>query len=232
MENSVSVIIAAYNEQGNISRAVASVRRVLPSAEIVIADDGSTDQTLIEAQGAAADSLVRIIPLPHEGKGNAIRSAIDAAKGEIMVQIDADLQFPAEGIPGLIRLIQEQKADIVFGSRYLDPTGIEGGSIPFIKRLASLMVAWAVSGLCLRRFTDVFAGFKAWRAPVIRELDIREKGFSYEAEIAIKACRRDYKIAEVPTAYRRRLIGWSKIRLLKNICEVSWALMRVALTSR
>ncbi|MCX5715060.1 MAG: glycosyltransferase family 2 protein [Candidatus Omnitrophica bacterium] len=175
MVDKISVIIATYNEQGNIAKAIACIRKVLPLAEIVIADDGSVDKTLHEAK-SAADDLVKIISLSHRGKGNAIRGAVDAASGEIMVQIDADLQFPAEGITRLIQPILEQGADIVFGSRYLETSGIEEGSVSFIKRLASLVAAWIVSGICLRRFTDVFAGFKAWRNKVIRAIDIREKG--------------------------------------------------------
>src|SRR3989338_9816929 len=95
-KDKVSIIIAAYNEEDNIGKTIASVRSVLPEAEILIVDDGSTDGTLAEARKFEND-LIKVIPSRQNlGKGHAIRMGIQAASGTIMAQIDADLQFPAE----------------------------------------------------------------------------------------------------------------------------------------
>lgn len=218
-DKKVSILIATYNEEENIARAIEGIRSVLPQAEIVVADDGSRDRTVAKAKRFESD-LVKVIPSVHRGKGVAIREAIQVAKGIIMAQIDADLQFPAAGLVTLIEPILEDEADIVLGSRYLDSSRIEKGSISFMKRLASYVIARVISSVCGRHYTDIFAGFKAWKAEAIRDINIQEEGFAYEAEIVIKAKRHGYTVIEVPTSYKRRLMGKSKIRLLYHTLEV------------
>ena len=227
----ISIIIAAYNEEGNIGNTIKCVRAVLPEAEIIVVDDGSTDGTLRKARDTR-DELVTVIASPaNKGKGHAIRSGIDTASGTIMAQIDADLQFPAEGLPDLFSPIREGKADIVFGSRYLDSAtirNIEQGSVTFLKRLASAVVAALVSIICRQRYTDVFAGFKAWKADKIRDLDLQENGFTYEAEIAIKAHKKGFTVIEVPTRYSKRTSGDSKIKFLYHTFSVAKNIFKLA----
>ena len=215
----VSLLIATYNEEENIGRTIQVVKKILPGSEIIIVDDGSKDKTLQQANNFRNGS-VKIISLPHIGKGAAIREAINRAGGGILVQIDADLQFPAEGLPELIRPLIKDEADIVFGSRYLNQRLIEKGSIGLIKRLSSLILAKIISFSCRQRFSDVFAGFKAFKREVIKSIDIKEKGFAYEAEIAIKAKRRGFKVIEVPTRYIQREYGKSKIKFFYHAREV------------
>ena len=165
----VSVLIATYNEEKNIGNAIQAVRKVLPEAEIILADDGSTDKTLQQANNFK-DALVKIISLPHRGKGASIREAIKESRGDILSQIDADLQFPAEGLPMLIEPLIKDETDIVFGSRYLDSRLIEKDSIGLIKRLSSLILAKVISFGCGQSLSDVFAGFKAFKKEVISKL--------------------------------------------------------------
>ena len=215
----ISVLIATYNEQENITRAIQAVKRILPGSEIIVVDDGSKDKTVQQANNFRNGS-VKIISLPHMGKGAAIREAINRAEGDILAQIDADLQFPVEGLPELIRPLINDEADIVFGSRYLNQGLIEQGSIGLIKRLSSLILAKIISFSCRQRFSDVFAGFKAFKREAIKSIDIKEKGFAYEAEIAIKARRQGFKIIEVPTRYMQREYGKSKIKFFYHAGEV------------
>lgn len=225
-----SIIIAAYNEEDNIVRTVEAVCRIMPQAEIIVVDDGSTDQTLAVSR-RIKNPLVKVIDSGRNfGKGHAIRLGIDHASGNIMAQIDADLQFPAEGLPALIQPIREGRADIVFGSRYLPTsTDIEKGSVSMIKHLASYGMGHLITFICRQRYTDVFAGFKSWKSDVIRALDIREHGFTYEAEIAIKAKKRGYKVIEIPTAYRTRTLGESKIKIVYHTFTIFWSILKLAL---
>ena len=221
----VSIIIAAYNEQDTIANAVAQVHQVLPGAEIIIVDDGSQDATLAKAR-ALEGPLVRVVAYAHNrGKGYAIRRGIEAATAPLMAQLDADLQFPPQGLPELLRPIEAGRADIVFGSRYLSNTRIEQGSVSLIKRLASWVMAMIVTVFCRQRYTDVFAGFKAWRSDVVRALDIQEDGFTYEAEIAIKAKRQGFKVIEIPTRYSKRFHGQSKIRIIYHTATIGWRVL-------
>ncbi len=225
-KGSVSVLIPAYNEENNIVRAVEQVRRALPGQEIIVIDDGSTDQTFARAR-ECADDRTRVLSLPHGGKGAAIRAGIEASGGSVMAQIDADLQFPAENLPLLIQPVLNGEADIVFGSRYLDPSAIEPGSVSVVKRLASHVMAGIVSAMCRQKYTDVFAGVKAWRADVIQRIDLQEKDFTYEAEIAIKARRLGYRVVEVPVSYKRRRADKSKIKIIYHSLTISFRLVRL-----
>ena len=230
LHGKISIIIAAYNEEGTIVNTITSVRAVLPDAEIVVVDDGSLDDTSKKAM-QIQDNLVKVIVSPrNEGKGHAIRTGINAASGAVMAQIDADLQFPAEGLPDLFRPLEHGRADIVFGSRYLNAEtirAIEKGAVTFLKRLASYVVAKIVSLICRQRYTDVFAGFKAWKAVVIRDLNLQENGFTYEAEIAIKAHKKGYKVLEVPTRYKKRITGESKIKFLYHSFSVATRIFKI-----
>jgi glycosyltransferase involved in cell wall biosynthesis len=226
-EDKLSILIATYNEEGNIGKALEHIKEIFPTAQIIVVDDGSSDQTVSEAKAFESES-VKIIPSLHSGKGGAVKTAIKMASGDIMVQIDADLQFPAEEIPVLLAPILEEKADIVFGSRYLRPSAIQPGSVSFIKRLASLFASGLVSLICLKRYTDVFAGMKAWKTQAIRDIDIRIDNFGYEAEIAIMARKKNYRIIEVPVSYRKRLAGESKIKIIRDIFIISKSIFQTA----
>ena len=230
-EGNLSILIAAYNEESNIGKTIAETRNAFSCAEIVVVDDDSKDQTFSEAK-KFENNFVKVVSIFHCGKGGAIRRAIAEASRDIMVQVDADLQFPLEGILTLIRPILEGKADIVFGSRYLDPSGIEKKSVSFSKRMSSYIVGIIISIICGQRYTDVFGGLKAWKADVIKDINIQENSFAYEAEIAIKAKRYGYTVIEVPTAYKRRVGGKSKIRFLYHIFEIPWRIMHIAACSR
>lgn len=228
----ISIIIAAYNEEDNIGRAIESVRNVLPGAEIIVVDDGSTDHTFERAKQYEQE-LMKIIYYPqNKGKGHAIRAGINAATGTIMTQIDADLQFPAEGLCGLIQPIIDRKADIVFGTRYLDSSNIDNGSVTFLKRAASFVMGWLITFITHQRHTDVFAGFKAWRSSVIRDINFQENDFTYEAEIAIKAKQMGYKVVEVQTSYQKRTSGCSKIRILYHAVVITRKILKLAYFNR
>lgn len=226
-QEKISVIIAAYNEESTIAKAIKEVRAVLPESEIIVVDDGSTDGTLTEARQYEND-LTKVISTPdNKGKGHAIRCGIKAATGTIMAQIDADLQFPAEGLPAIIQPILDMKADIIFGTRYRENASENRESVTFLKWLASYVMGIIISVICRQRYTDVFAGFKAWRSDVIRHINLREDDFTYEAEIAIKAKRMHYKVIEVHTAYRKRIKGKSKIRLLYHTIKITGQIFKI-----
>jgi glycosyltransferase involved in cell wall biosynthesis len=227
-EEKVSIFIATHNEENNIGIAIERVRAVLADAEIIVVDDGSTDQTLARAR-PYENSSVKVFFTCHKGKGSAIKKAIQEASGTIMAQIDADLQFPAVGLPTLIKPILDGQADIVFGSRYLEPNRLEKNSVSFMKRILSHLAAIFISIVCGRRYTDVFAGFKAWKAKAIRDIDIQENSFAYEAEIVIKAEKRGYTVIEVPTDYKRRSKGKSKVKLLYHVFEITLRIIRMLL---
>ncbi len=226
-EEKVSIIVAAYNEEGNVGMAIEKIKTFMPKAEIVIVDDGSTDDTFGKAKKYENDLIKVIHCAENKGKGRAIRTGVNHSTGCIMAQIDADLQFPVEGLEHVIQPIVDNKADITFGTRYLTGSGIEPGSITFLKRAASFTMGWLITLITQKRYTDVFSGLKAWKSECIRDIDLKEDNFTYEAEIAIKAKWLGYKVIEVQTPYCRRIAGESKIRLLYHTVVITFQIFRL-----
>ena len=225
----LSVIIAAYNEENNILRTIQRVQKSVPKAEIIIVDDGSKDKTSNVAKSIKSQNVKVISHKKNRGKGYAIRTGINNATREIQAQIDADSQFLPEELPRLLKPILENKADIVFASRFVKGSTIQKGSLTRMRRLANLVVSGITSILCKKRFTDVNAGFKAWKSDAIRDIDIKCPHFAYEPEIAIKGIEKGYRFREVPINYKGRQKGISNVRLLRDGIIIPLYLLRLKL---
>lgn len=222
----ISVIIAAYNEENNITETIRSVRKMLPKAEIIVVDDGSKDKT---AEVAKSDKLAKARVIGYRknrGKGHAIKVGVENAKRGIQVQIDADSQFKAEEIPKLVKPIIENKADIVFGTRFLAGSNVEKGSLTRARWLANHVVSGLTSLLSGTRLTDVNAGFKAWKSDVIRDIDMRCEHFGYEPEIAVLAGKKGYRIVEVPITYTARNKGTTSVNLIRDGIRIPLFLLK------
>jgi glycosyltransferase involved in cell wall biosynthesis len=213
----VSVLIASFNEEKNIRETIQRIYKTLPNCELILVE-GGTDKTIeIAKEERKKYPSMRIIHNEKDkGKGHGIRVGIAAATKPIMAQVDADSQFPPEELPRLIRPILEEKADIVFASRFVKGSTIEKGSLTRMRRLANYIVSGFTSLLCGTRLTDVNAGFKAWKSAIIKDLDIRCDHFGYEPEIAILAAKKGYRILEVPVNYKGRQRGISNVKLLRD----------------
>lgn len=216
-EQQVSVIIASFNEENNIRQTLQRIYNVLPNCEVIIVEGGN-DKTIeiAEEEKKRHKDMIIIHNKNDKGKGHAISIGIEAATKQIMAQVDADSQFPPEELPQLIQPILEDKADIVFASRFIDGSTVEKGSLTRMRRLANYVVSGFTSLLCGKRYTDVNAGFKAWKSDVIKKLDIHCNHFGYEPEIAILAAKKGYRIIEVPVNYKGRQRGISNVKLLRD----------------
>ncbi|MBI5003348.1 glycosyltransferase family 2 protein [Candidatus Woesearchaeota archaeon] len=213
----ISVIIASFNEERNIRETIQRVYKTMPNCELILVE-GGTDKTIeiAEEEKKKHPSMIIIHNKEDKGKGQAIKVGIAAATKPIMAQVDADSQFPPEELPELIKPILEEKADIVFASRFVNGSTIEDGSLTRMRRLANYVVSGFTSFLCGTRLTDVNAGFKAWKSDVIRDIDMQCNHFGYEPEIAIMAAKKGYTIIETPVNYKGRQRGISNVKLLRD----------------
>lgn len=212
----ISIIIACYNEEKNIRNTIERVHKTLPKAEIIVVDDGSKDKTTDIAKSTGIKGLKVISYTPNRGKGYAIKRGINAGSCPFQAQIDADSQFLPEELPFLLKPIFEGKADITFASRFIKGSTIQKGSLTKMRRLANFVVSGFTSILAGKRYTDVNAGFKAWKSKTIKDIDIRCEHFAYEPEIAIMAKKRGYKIVEIPINYKGRQVGITNVKLLRD----------------
>jgi len=220
----VSIIVPAYNEEENITkilRMLMDVEQVLPSMEIIVIDDGSTDGTLEEV--AKFSSRVKL--LKHEknfGKGAALATGFDEATGEVVVVQDADLEYSPYDIPRLVKPILSGEADVVFGSRF---KGSRNG-MRFTNYVGNKLLSASTQFLYGMPITDVMTGHKVFAKRVIKSMDLTEDGFKIEPEIAAEVFRGGWRYAEVPIAYNRRTVGKSKFRFLRDGVTCFWRLMR------
>lgn len=210
----VDVLIPALNEEKNIQKIVKDCLNVkLYNINIlVLIDSRTTDNTSQEAKKAGA-KVIHITK--SKGKGDNIKFAIPFLKSEYVVQIDADHQFQPYEIPKLVEPLRHGY-DITLGTRYEKDSDVEADSVNTIKLIGSFILSSLSSLFSEQRITDVMAGFKALKTPVLKDLDIQTSHFGYEAELVIKGAQKKYKILNIPITYKNRPYGKSSVNSIKH----------------
>lgn len=221
----VSIILTSYNEERNIGRTIKdckALRKFFP-IEIIVVDAASKDKTIEIAKRMKVDRILRF-PFKR-GKGADFWVAGVMAKGDYIIQIDADHQFQPNEIPIFVEAL-EKGADVVIGTRF-DGGKIEKGSVSFRNHFGNWVMSFATSLACGRRITDVMAGFKGFTRDAFLALDLKERHFEYEAETVTKACRMRMNLVQLPITYTKRKGGASGIRALRDGLNVLKAIAKV-----
>ena len=222
----VSVIIPARDEANSIVSLIHEIKENLSRYpyEVIVVDDGSRDATKEVAQSSAT------LVVSHEknlGKGAAMKTGVENARGDIIVFLDGDKAYSPQDIPGLIAPILRRKADLVLGSRTIP--GAKVPTSPLVRRLsnnlASLVISAIISLLLplVTRFrcpakwtkiTDCTGGFRAIRRRGWHKLDLTSQGFQIETEMIYEAARNGLTIAEAPVScnWNRELSHLSILR--------------------
>jgi glycosyltransferase involved in cell wall biosynthesis len=224
----LSVIVAAFNEAETIAACVTRIAAALPESCEILVVDGGSDKT-----GDVVRSLGKDIPDLHYirnqndlGKGHAIRVGIEAARGEIMAQIDADLQFLPEELSRLVRPIRDGIADVTLGSRFIEGSVRLPGSTPLLRALGNRITSAYASLLCWHRMTDVLAGIKAWSREAAHQIDLHSNNYSYEVEIPVKAIRRGLRVVDVPITTAARQGGETSVNVVSDGAAILWDITR------
>jgi dolichol-phosphate mannosyltransferase len=207
--NSISIIVPTLNEEENIAPLVSEITAcAVPFREILFIDDHSTDATRDRIRALAGSQPIRIIEQDGAGPGlaAAIMSGARAAKGEILLVMDADLSHPADRIKDLVAPLFAGTADLVVGSRY-----VKGGSTPgwaVWRRVVSrtgAVLAYPLTGL-----HDSMCGFFAIGRSRLLELAPQTSGFKIVFETMVRA-RGTLRVREIPIVFRERVHGKSKM---------------------
>ena len=197
----VSVLIPAYNEGSTLEGVVQKVKRLPCADEIVVVDDGSTDDTPEVADRIAEPP--RVIVHHHavnQGKGAAVRTALALSTGDVLAIQDADLEQNPEDIERLLVPIREGKAKVVIGSRNMG----KGRSKASLFYWGAYALTTAGNLLLGIRLTDMYSGYKVFTRDVARELHLVSRGFEFEAEFVARVAMLGVRIEEVPVSYQPR----------------------------
>ncbi|TVQ51994.1 MAG: glycosyltransferase family 2 protein [Spirulina sp. DLM2.Bin59] len=200
----LSVIIPCYNESATIHQIVAAVKASpIENIEIIIVDDGSTDGTRDILETEIKGEVDQIIYHPqNRGKGAALRTGFGAATGDIVIVQDADLEYDPQEYPLVIDPILKNRADVVFGSRFL---GSHSHRVLYFWHAVGNRFLTTLSNMFTNlNLSDMETCYKAFRREVIQGVKIRENRFGFEPEITAKVARMNCRIYEVGISYYGR----------------------------
>ncbi|WP_213451161.1 glycosyltransferase family 2 protein [Rhizomonospora bruguierae] len=220
----LSILMPVFNEEARLADALKEALAVdYPcDVELVVVDDGSRDGTPSILAGAD-DPHLRVITHPrNRGKGAAIRTAVDAAEGEYMVILDADLEYDPNDIPRLLAPVLDGRATVVYGNR----TFGSHSAYSFWYVMGNKAVTTAANVLFNSYIGDLETCFKLMPVQLYRSLEIRSHGFGMEAEVTGKLLRRRIRPFEVPISYTARSREEGKKITWRDGVEALWILGR------
>jgi dolichol-phosphate mannosyltransferase len=236
----LSIIIPVFNEQKTLPLVIQKLKsQRLPGVvrEIIIVDDGSTDSTpaYIQQISKKSTNIHSFFHTSNKGKGAAISTALQYAKGDYILIQDADLEYDPSDIPNLLKPVTEGKAIVVFGTRLKrlpNFTKDERTLQFFIQYLGNKALSLITAMLYGHMLTDMETGYKLFPKKALRGTKIKAKSFDFEPEITIKLLKKGYKIHEVVIKTNPR--GYSegkKLRVFRDGFQALYTIVKYKFSS-
>jgi SAM-dependent methyltransferase len=235
--SSATVVIPARNERGNIEPAVRRIPRFADDVEIIFVEGHSKDGTWEEIQRVIAaypDRDIKAIRQPGKGKADAVFAGFDAARGDVLMILDADLTMPPEQLPKFWQALRSGKGEFVNGSRLVYP--MEDEAMRFLNLIANKIFSYTFSWLLSQRFTDTLCGTKVLRRSDYVRLKARRWYFGDfdpfgDFDLIFGATALNLKVTEVPVRYASRTYGETQISRFRHgfmlVRMVLFAFMRI-----
>lgn len=216
----VSIVIPAYNEEAGLPLVLRAVFNVLDdSYEVIVVDDGSSDQTAI----VATKFPCRLIRHPvNRGKGAALRTGLMNARGQKVIFLDADNTYPVSAIPTLAHYLDDNK--LVRGIRMFNQV-----NMPLINRVGNNLFDTIIKFINLVEGGDMLSGMYGGQRNVLQSLHLEAKGFDIEAEICVKAKAQGFHFASVPISYAQR-VGEKKLNAFHDGFRILYRIMQLAVS--
>jgi glycosyltransferase involved in cell wall biosynthesis len=225
----LSIVIPVYNEKDTIEvvlQKVLGVQLENIEKEVIVVDDGSYDGTREILQGVEkkwTSGPVRVFYHPqNRGKGAAVSTGLSQVTGDIVIIQDADLEYHPEDYPQLIKPILHYGADVVYGTRFI---GVHRAFM-FWHYLANKGLTFATNLLFDSMISDMEVGYKAFRTPIVKGLEIKARGFDFEPEVTAKILKRKVKLYEVPITYSGRDYSEGKKITWRDGFKAVWTLLK------
>jgi|SRR5438270_7052253 len=222
----LSVVIPVFNERSTIEQIVNAVRAAdIGEIEIIVVDDASTDGTVEVLKEKVANVADKIIYQPRNlGKGAALHAGFTAAIGDVILVQDADLEYNPSDYPVLLEPILSGKADAVFGSRFM---GGQPHRVLYFWHMVGNRFLTLLSNMFTNlNLTDLETCYKAFRAPLLKSLDLREERFGFEPEVTAKLAKAKCRIYEVGISYNGRTYREGKKVNWKDGVHAIYAILR------
>lgn len=204
----LSIIMPVYNERKTIADILYKVKDTPFKKEIIVVDDGSDDGTTEFLKNLTLPEIKVFFHAKNIGKGQAVRTGILNATGDIILIQDADLEYDPDDYPMLIEPILKGRAEVVYGSRWLNK-GLKNVHFSMFK-LGRWFLTLLTNLLYKANITDESCGYKVFKSDIIKNIPLGCKRFEFCPEITAKLLRRAHKIYEVPVKYSPRNISEGK----------------------
>ncbi len=220
----LTVVVPVYNEVTNIREILKRIKATRLPTEIVVVDDGSTDGSRSLLAKVDGKQGVRVIL--HEknmGKGAAVRTGIEAARGDVVLIQDADLEYNPRDYPALLKPLRDGIADVVYGSRFL---GGPRRAVMFWHMIANQLLTFMTNILYNTILSDMETGYKVFRRQVVSGMVLRAHRFDFEPEFTAKVLKRNYRIYEVPISFNPRDYSEGKKIKLQDAFIAVWTLLK------
>jgi glycosyltransferase involved in cell wall biosynthesis len=220
----LSVVVPVYNEAPNIGEILRRIRATKLATEIVVVDDGSHDGTRRLLSRLDGKNRTRVILHPrNQGKGAAVRTGIRAARGDVILIQDADLEYNPQDYPALLKPIRDGIADVVYGSRFL---GGPRRAVMFWHAVANHLLTLMTNVMYNAILSDMETGYKVFRRQVTAGMILRSNRFDFEPEFTAKVLKRHHRIYEVPISFNPRDYSEGKKIKLQDAFVAVWTLLK------
>jgi len=221
-QESVTVIVPARNESGNVARLMREIPSMGLWTEVIFVEGNSTDDTLAVLEQAVRqrnDPLVRLMRQPGKGKGDAVRAGFAQARGDILMILDADLTVPAEMLPRFYEVVASGRADFANGTRLV--YGMDGQAMQFLNLIANHFFAKAFTFVLGQSVRDTLCGTKVLRREFYNRIAANRAYFGDfdpfgDFDLLFGAARLHAKITDVPVRYRERVYGETNISRFRH----------------